>query len=69
MIINGREHLVTRLIEESVEESAGTRVMTHRYKVLTRAGAVLEILHMGEFWYLEKKTTVALPIKFRKGSL
>ena len=53
LIINGSEHLVTRLIGESVEESAGTRVRTHRYKVLTDAGVVLEILRTGDDWYLE----------------
>ena len=53
VIINGREHLVTRLIEESVEESVDTRVRTHRYKVLTDAGTVLEVLHADDGWYLE----------------
>lgn len=53
IIINGREHLVIRLMGESVEESAGTRVRTHRYKVLTGGGAVLEILRTGDDWYIE----------------
>lgn len=53
IIINGREHLVTRLIGESVEESIGTRVRTHHYKVLTDTGAVLEILRTDDDWFLE----------------
>lgn len=53
IVIKGREHLVARLIGESVEESADTRVRTHRYKVLTDVGAVLEVLHSGDDWYLD----------------
>jgi hypothetical protein len=53
IVIDGREHLVARLIRESVEESVGARVRTHRYKVLTDAGEVLEILHTGDHWYLQ----------------
>lgn len=36
-----------------MEESVDTRVRTHRYKVLTDAGAVLEILRTGDNWYIE----------------
>lgn len=53
IIVNGREHLVTRVVGESMEESVDTRVRTHRYKVLTDAGAVLEILRTGDDWYIE----------------
>lgn len=53
IIIHGREHLVTRLIGESVEESVDARVRIRRYKVVTDAGAVLELLHSGDDWYLE----------------
>jgi len=53
MIINGREHLVTHLIGESLEESVMARVRTRRYKVLTDGGAVFEVLHTGDDWYLE----------------
>jgi hypothetical protein len=53
IIIHGREHLIARLLRESVEESAGARVRTHCYRVLTDAGVVLEILHTGDDWYLQ----------------
>lgn len=54
--IGGRQHLVARLLGESVEESLVTKEQTRRYRVLTNEGLVLEILRDGDgAWYLESE--------------
>jgi hypothetical protein len=54
MTISGREHLVARLLGESVEETGSGREQTRHFRVLTVEGLVLEILHAGDGdWYLE----------------
>jgi hypothetical protein len=51
--IDGRKHLVARLLGESVEESVVTKTRTHRYRVLTSDGMLLEILRdSGGEWFL-----------------
>jgi hypothetical protein len=56
MVILGREHLVTRIVYESIEESVGARERIHRYKVLTDEGTIIEILHKSDGWYLESES-------------
>ena len=51
--IQGREHFLTRLVSESVEESAEARERIHRYKVVTDAGIIFEILRKNDGWYLD----------------
>jgi hypothetical protein len=46
--LDGQEHAVTRLLAETIEESAVTREQTRRYKVLTDQGKVLEIVRSSE---------------------
>jgi hypothetical protein len=44
----GREHIVARLLAESVEESGASKQQTRRYKVLTEEGLVLEVVRLGD---------------------
>jgi hypothetical protein len=52
--IDGREHLVARLLAESVEEPLERNQQSRRrYRVLTDAGLVLELLRTNDgAWYL-----------------
>jgi hypothetical protein len=58
VIIDGREHIIARLLGSSVEESAATRDRTLRFRVETDEGRVLVIRRdpAGE-WYLESLAT------------
>ena len=50
---DGREHVVARLLAESVEESLAPNQQTRRYKVLTEEGLVLEVVRSTDgAWYL-----------------
>jgi hypothetical protein len=50
---NGREHIVARVLAESVEESSASRQQTRRYKILTDEGLVLEAVRASDgSWYL-----------------
>jgi hypothetical protein len=50
---DGREHVVTRLLAESVEELLASRQQRRRYKILTEEGLVLEVAREGDGpWYL-----------------
>jgi len=52
--IEGREHIVARLLAESVEELPETRVRTRRYRVLTLEGLVLKIVCTNDGqWFLD----------------
>jgi hypothetical protein len=54
LMIGGREHLVARLLGESVEETVSGSERTRRFKVLTGEGLVLEVLHASNGdWYLQ----------------
>jgi hypothetical protein len=49
----GREYVVARLLAESIEESLASNQQTHRYKVLTDEGFVLEVVHSSDgAWHL-----------------
>lgn len=54
--IGGRRHSVLRLLSESIEEPdtvTGPRERTHRYRVLTEDGLVLELFRTGDGgWFL-----------------
>ena len=52
--IDGREHHVARLLDESVEEPLERNQQSRRrYRVLTDAGLVLELLRTNDgAWYL-----------------
>lgn len=54
IIIEGRRHEVSRVLDSSVEESGQSRERTHRYRVLTGDGLLIEIrrTESGE-WFLE----------------
>jgi hypothetical protein len=44
IIIDGREHVVTRLLAESIEQPLGSNQQSRRYSVLTDEGLVLEVV-------------------------
>ena len=47
------EHVVARLLAESVEESLASNHQTRRYKVLTEEGPVLEVVRSSDgAWHL-----------------
>ena len=46
--IDGREHVVARLLAESVEESTASNQQSRRYKVLTEEGLVLEVVRSSD---------------------
>jgi hypothetical protein len=49
----GREYVVARLLAESIEESLASNQQTHRYKVLTDEGLVLEVVRSSDgAWHL-----------------
>ena len=45
---DGREHVVARLLAESIEESPASNQQTRRYKVLTDEGLVLEVVRLSD---------------------
>ena len=53
IIVQRCEHVVSRLVSESLEESVDRGERTHFYQVLTSDGLVLELLRIGDHWYLE----------------
>ena len=46
--LDGQQHTFTRLLAETIEESAGTKERNRRYKVLTDQGKVLEIVRSSD---------------------
>jgi hypothetical protein len=51
---DGQEHVVTRLLAESVEETLASGQQVRRYKLLTDEGLVLEVARSSDgSWYLE----------------
>jgi hypothetical protein len=44
----GREHVVARLLAESIEESPASNQQTRRYKVVTGEGLVLEVVRLSD---------------------
>ena len=48
VIRRGRRHLVARLLSESIEESVDKRDRSHRYRILTDDGLVLELVHLAD---------------------
>lgn len=56
ILIGGRQHVVARLLCESVKESLVEKERTHRYVILTNEGLVLEILRNSDgAWYLQSE--------------
>ena len=56
---DGREHVVSRLLAESIEESLGSSQRTRRYRVLTEEGLVLEVLRTSDgTWYVEAEERI-----------
>jgi hypothetical protein len=45
---DGREHVVARLLAESIEESPTSNQRTRRYKVLTDEGLVMEVVRFSD---------------------
>jgi hypothetical protein len=53
VIIGGREHLVARLLEETLDESSDSKAQRRRFKVLTDEGIVLDVIRSGDgSWYM-----------------
>ena len=53
VIIRGRRHLVARLLSESIEESVDKRDRSHRYRILSDDGLVLELVQLADGrWFL-----------------
>lgn len=53
VIIDGREHLVARLLEETLDESSDSKAQRRRFKLLTDEGIVLDVIRSGDGeWYL-----------------
>lgn len=51
--VGGREHIVARLLAESLEQPRGSNQQCRRYKVLTDEGLVLEVVRTREgAWHL-----------------
>jgi hypothetical protein len=46
--LDEHEHVVARLLEESVEESLESNQQSRRYKVLTEEGLVLEVVRSSD---------------------
>jgi len=46
--VGGCEHVVARLLAESIEESTASNQQTRRYKVLTNEGLVLEVVRSSD---------------------
>lgn len=52
--VDGREHVVARLLAESVEQALGSNQQYHRYRILTNEGLVLEVVRSTDgAWCLE----------------
>lgn len=57
VIVDGREHRVGQIIASSVEESPDTRERSHRFRIITDEGLVLDIRRNHERkWFLESAT-------------
>jgi len=53
IIVGDQIHVITRLIEEWLDETSATKEQTHRYRVLTEAGVTLEITRSSDGqWFL-----------------
>ena len=53
VMIGGSRHTVARLLSESIEESAEKRDRTHRYRILTDDGLVVELVRTADRrWFL-----------------
>ncbi|HXF41998.1 MAG TPA: hypothetical protein VN687_19935 [Blastocatellia bacterium] len=53
MIIDGREHVVARLLEETLDESSDSKAQRRRFKLVTEEGIVLEVICSGDgAWYM-----------------
>ena len=61
--IDGREHIVARLLAESIEESPSSKLQTRHYKLLTEGGEVLEVaLSSDGIWHLISEVSLAKPV-------
>lgn len=59
VIIEGRKHVITRLLYHSIEESLKDRAQTHRYKVLIDEGLTLEIIRTSDGnWFLQSEKSI-----------
>ena len=53
VVIDGREHVVARLLEETLDESSDSKAQRRRFKLLTDEGIVLDVIRSGEgAWHL-----------------
>lgn len=53
VIIDGREHVVARLLEETLDESSDSKARRRRFKLLTEEGITLDVIRSGDgAWYV-----------------
>ena len=53
VIIDGREHVVARLLEETLDEGSDSKARRRRFKLLTDEGILLEVIRSGDgAWYM-----------------
>jgi len=58
--IDGKEHLVEKLLFESLEESADCRLRVRRFKLRTLDGITLEVVKDANGnWYLKSEDSVS----------
>lgn len=50
--LRGETHRVARLLSESVEEAVGSKERIHRYRLLSEAGIVFEVVRDNDGWRL-----------------
>jgi len=48
VIIDGREHVVARLLEETLDEGSDSNARRRRFKLLTDEGILLEVIRSGD---------------------
>jgi hypothetical protein len=57
VIIDGREHVVARLLEETLDESSDSKARRRRFKLLTEEGFTLDVIRSGDgAWYLSPES-------------
>ena len=57
VVIDGREHIVARLLEETLDESSDSKAQHRRFRLLTDEGIVLDVIRSGDgAWHLSRES-------------
>lgn len=57
VVIDGREHIVARLLEETLDESSDSKARRRRFRLLTDEGIVLDVIRSGDgAWHLSRES-------------